>query len=272
MFQTCNHHPGQVAVTILLTMVVLMTVGLSVATQSTEEQIISQQTEESTRVFHTAESIVEQGLAENFEAITDATPFENTDPNLDDNAAELLSIEALEELSISLLPGEVATVNLDGASGDIRFVWGENDDCSVALMVSIYETDGTEVYQTDHYPLQQTGGSCTNSFGGNFIEVSDVATGSFSHLNREWIYTVGADDVFARVMTLRGRSRVAVTGNLPTQQHTVTGTATNSLGAEGSGGGVEQRVVQVTRTLPSAPYFMDFAVYSGGSLDKNVTP
>ena len=61
---------GQVAIVILLIMVVLLTVGLSLASRTTQELFLSQQESESARVFNAAEVGIEDALSQDFDAIT----------------------------------------------------------------------------------------------------------------------------------------------------------------------------------------------------------
>src|SRR6185369_1704811 len=57
---------GQIGIIIILIMVVLLTVGLSLASRSTREVRLSQQEVESNRVFNVAEAGIEQALSSDF--------------------------------------------------------------------------------------------------------------------------------------------------------------------------------------------------------------
>ena len=55
------------------------------------------------------------------------------------------------------------------------------------------------------------------------------------------------------------------------QAHDVTVRARDTADAIGSTGGTssEERAIQVTRTVPAPPMVLDYAVYSGGTLNKS---
>lgn len=264
---------GQVAVSILLAMVVLMTVGLSVATRTTQELMLSQQEAESTRVFHGAESGVEEALTQDFTTITD--PLNPVTGSVSDIADVDIDYEIAASTSLytSLLPGEVATVKLKeitdaGSAGTLSIDWGQYDVCDSSLIVTVYRQDvagdATSEYVTRHYPLNQTSPGCTNSPSGNNFQ--DISASGLYNLDTRYTLNYDAEDLMVRIMPVYAQTVVSVTGSSLPQQHVISSTGTNTLndGAENQ----EERSLQVTRTLSGAPNFMDFAAYSGGNLSK----
>src|SRR5258708_19174487 len=69
-----RHQSGQIGIIIILIMVVLLTVGLSLAARSSREVTLSTQEAESTRTFNAAEAGVEQAMSGGFAFTGDVLP------------------------------------------------------------------------------------------------------------------------------------------------------------------------------------------------------
>lgn len=243
-------------------MVVLLTFGLSIASRSTREVALSQQEEESNRVFNAAEAGVERALATDLdfqgeEFSSEGTIIPGTDSNLDYN------IRKSRILETRLIEGTTAMVQMQDAvnplPGQIYIDWSKETDCGAtekpaSLIVSIYNTAaGTESASVRHL----TFAGCNRN-----DDIPVAASGQNGYYRRATIPTL-TNDQFMRIKAVYNDTHVRVSGSstLPTQAYDIRSEATSTLGQEA-------RTVEVKRTLSVAPSVMDFALFSGTSLVK----
>ncbi len=250
-------HSGQIGVIILLIMAVLLTVGLTLAANSNKDLIISQQEEESGRVFNAAEAGIEKALSSDLNfAAESATGTLDTIVNVgvsyDINKLRVLQTRLLEGMSVNI---DVTGVN---AGQGLTIDWSKEDNCSsqdpASLLVSIYYDDAgtTKVRHV-------TAGACNRSDGFTL-----GATGNYDGYRRRITIPLASGDLFARIKTLYNDTHLRVAGNgwtLPVQGFAIRSEAKNELGNE-------TRAVEVTRSLPGAPAVMDYALVSGSDISK----
>lgn len=258
---------GQIAVIVLLLMVVLMTVGLSLASRTTQELFLSSQQAESTRVFNAAESGIEDALSQDFSEISGSVPFTGTVEDIE-NAEVEYSIVGSSDLETMLAEGKSIMVNLSDENGNplnddgsVRISWWKNDaNCNndpASIIVSKYYLDGTET-KADYYPV----GPCSGDAERN-DDFSTPPQGSDGY-NYQYDVSIGGSEgvKFLRIKAVYNDTDIRIassTINLPAQFYIVRSTATNTQGDE-------TRTVEVKRTLSTAPSFMDYALYTPGSL------
>jgi len=253
---------GQIGIIIILIMVVLLTFGLSIASRSTREVALSQQEEESNRVFNAAEAGVERALATdlNFageQLNTNGVSIAGTNSNLNYN------IKRNRILDTRLIEGTTAMVQMQDAANPLptqmNIDWSKDIDCAAtkppaSLIVSIYNTTGGvntvrhALYAACAFPNDGVTGVTTPGLNGYFRRIS-IATQS--------------GDQFMRVKSVLNDTYVMVSASstLPTQAYDIRSDANSQLGQEA-------RSVQVHRTLSVAPSVMDFALFSGNTLSK----
>jgi len=261
--RTHNHgrdsQSGQIAVIVLLLMVVMLTIGLSLASRTTEELFLSNQGSESARVFNAAESGVEEALSTNIESISGnitSTPMTIGDSNVQYTVTPDYVIET------KLQEGQSLLVNVNRNSGNVRINWWDKNsgysscgtDDPASLIITSYYNDGG-VTKARFHPV----GQC----GDGYIGVS-----SSGYDNYRYRYLLNLGDLatlttkFIRIKAVYNDTTIRVQGeafNLPAQFHTIRSTATNNQGDE-------TRIVEVKRTLSTAPSFMEFALYTPGQL------
>jgi hypothetical protein len=251
---------GQVGIIIILIMVVLLTFGLSLASRSTREVALSQQEEESNRVFNAAEAGVERALATSLdfqgEELTQADVLiPGTDSSLDYN------IRKNRILETRLIEGTTAMVRMQDPATtlpvDIYIDWSRDADCNAArkpssLLVSVYNSTAG-VNTVRHLSF----GACTRN-----DDIAVAAAGQNGYFRRATI-TTQAGDQFLRIKTVYNDTflRVSAPTTLPTQAYDIRSEANSNLGNE-------TRSVEVKRTLSVAPSVMDFALFSGSTLVK----
>jgi Tfp pilus assembly protein PilX len=254
---------GQIGVIILLIMVVLLTIGLSLAARTTQELFTTQQTADSARVFNAAEAGIEEGLATDFETATfqnDQLPcsistIENTDVNCTVTRVYTLETRTFEGVDVLADLPDDGTTNTNGVTID----WSRESDCSTenpaSLLVSVYNHDtATNTTTMRSYPLA----GCDHSDG----------FASSTRINQDYTFRYNlplqAKDIFVRIKPIYNDTHVKVSGNgwtLPVQYYHVRSEARNANGDE-------VRAVEVNRTLPMAPSILDFAVFSGDAIIK----
>lgn len=254
MPHTTTSQSGQIAVIVLLLMVVLLTVGLSLASRVTQDIFLTQQETDSARVFNAAESGAEAALSQDFSTISGPQSGSGT---LDNNISYNYTILPRQELERELKEGDTATVFVNNAPvSNVLVDWGRQGGCTdSSLLISTYyvESGSTKVRHQAVSPE-----SCDR--GDNF----DPSQGSTTAPYRN-AYTVPDIDstvLFVRIKAVYNDTSLKVTGlNLPQQQFLVRSAASNP-------DGTEQRTVEVTRDVSAAPAFMDYSVYTRGSILK----
>lgn len=260
--QKSNNQSGQVGIIIILIMVVLLTFGLSIASRSSREVALSQQEEESNRVFNAAEAGVERALATDLTFQGDSldsglTTIAGTDSNLNYNITKNKILET------RLIEGTTAMVQLQDAAtvlpGSVYIDWSQATDCNsssdkpASILVSIYSVTASTSADVRHYSYA----GCNRN-----DDIPLGAAGQNGYYRRAVIPTI-AGDQFLRIKTVYNSTYLRVTGStaLPTQSYDIRSEATSQLGNEA-------RTVQVKRTLSVAPSVMDFALFSGTTLTK----
>jgi len=247
-----NPQSGQVAVIVLLLMVVLLTIGLSLASRVTQDIFLTQQQSDSARVFNAAESGAEDALSQDFSTIT--TPQTGTG-TLGNQIVYNYTIIPSQVLERDLKEGDTATVNVNNTPGNITVEWGKESGCvNSYLIISTYFEEGGQT-KVRHDAIAPNG--CTR--GDNFEETTNQSPPYRSSYD-----VAGIDNtvLFVRIKAVYNDTSLRVTGlNLP-QQYLVRSAASNP-------DGTEQRTVEVTRGVSAAPAFMDYSLYTTGSIQKN---
>jgi hypothetical protein len=260
MHNKTTNQSGQVGIVIVLIMVVLLTFGLSIASRSTREVALSQQEEESNRVFNAAEAGIERALATdlNFQG-EEFTPDDIEIPGTDSNVS--YNIRKNRILEARIIEGTTALVQLQSTTNplpsEVYVDWSRESDCGAALkpasiIVSIYNSTGGTT-SVRHL----TFAACDRN------DSIPVAGGGQNGYFKRATIPLGTGDQFMRVKTMYNDSHLRVSGasTLPTQAFDIRSEANSLIGNE-------VRSVEVVRTLSVAPSVMDFTMFSGGALSK----
>jgi len=250
---------GQIGVIILLIMVVLLTIGISVASRTTQDLFLAQQQVESTRVFNAAEAGIEQALGSDFDF--EGTTFEGTINDFSGTNVDVAySIEKVNQLQTRLF--EMVGVKIDvtgsipGNTLDLR--WSQENDCGSEDVASLVVTSFSETPEGVRAYTQAYSG-CDRSDG--FTPASNV---DLDGLRRRAIMTIPDDTTFVRVTPLYNDTHVLIVGGnwtLPVQGFMIRSEAENTQGDE-------YRAVEVNRSLDSTPSVMDYALFSGNGIIK----
>ena len=268
-----NRESGQVGVIILLTMTGMLVMGLSVASRTTQEALLSGKEVESTRVFNAAEQGIEKALSGDLDFIGDT--YEGTVESVVGIGVDF-TIAKINMLETRLFEGVSVGVDVTGASdGDnLQIDWSKLTDCGAETLASIivsiyYDDSGTT--RVRHEAL----GAC--NIGDGFTLGSVIDENGYK---RRFDLPLQTDDFLVRVKAVYNDVHIKVSSSdfaMPVQYYAIRSKnypismfngyyAIRSEAANEESS--ETRIVEVNRTLKSAPSILDYAVYSGGSLSK----
>ncbi len=272
---------GQVAVVVLLIMAVLLVLGLSLASQTTQEALISSQEEDTTRVFNAAETAVEEALSKlsKGETIANGSPVTVDAGSLPSNTSATYMLQASNSLEGDITQGMSATVFLDSTNyyDGMEIHWGTAADCNsdASLILSLYYADdGTanSPVTVKHVALKPKGCYSDANKAVGFTEgTNDVGTYNYKYTLKmdaaPWVLVSTNKPKMLRIKALYANTRFLIGGGiaLPSHKDTINASATDTVNASGSH---ERRAIEVTRTKPAPPVLFDYALYSGGSLTK----
>lgn len=248
---------GQVGIAVLLIMVVLSTIGISLAARTTQDIQTSRQTQEAVQTYAAAEAALEDVLSRGQDYLQETASGQYTGV---ENATVNYSIDPQQELSTELLEGAVAELNVTGATAgqQVRIEWSETADCALSpasLVVAIVNNStGTPVSRYESYAI------CDR--GDGFALVSTPA--STPGLVRQLTLTLQNGDLAIRITPIYNDTRIFANGvgwTLPVQQFSINSVAKNVLGRE-------TKSIEVQRTTEYAPMLLDYALVSGTTILK----
>lgn len=255
---------GQALIIVILTMVVALTVGLSVATRSITTVRISTSEEESSQAFSAAEAGIEEVLKSNVSMAS-----ENILPNNARYQATLVIPVSTTEFLVPALTLKDDTVQIwlsnypdysGKYNGSITLFWGDpGDSCPNASAIEVILFSGTNVNNpgVNRFALDP----CTR--GNNFTFVSG-GSGNVGGVDFRNSYSISVSNgIILRIIPLYKNTNLAVRGTsaLPSQGKDVT-----STGKVTSGQGDIVRKIRVFQLNPALPYIFDHAIFSGTNL------
>jgi hypothetical protein len=256
-----TNQSGQIGVIILLIMVVLLTIGISIASQSSQDLFLAQQQVESTRVFNAAEAGVEQALSGDFDFEGNVLTGTLSDFGFTD-VDVAYTVNKVNQLETRLFQMVGVKIDVTGStpSNTLDIRWSLESDCAsnagqiASLLITAFAQtpEGVRSYH-------QAYAGCDR--GDQFTLASTVNMDGY---RRRVIYTIPEDSEFVRVTPLYSDTHILVSGGnwtLPVQGFQIRSEAENNLGDE-------FRAVEVNRTLDSTPFILDYSLFSGNSLLK----
>src|SRR5258708_1160466 len=220
-----GHERGQVGIIILLIVVVMSTIGISVASRSSTDVSLSKSTEDANRAFDAAESGAEKALSDTSALdATNANPSSGSintipDVSIDYTVNKLTTLVAVVEegFSASL---DVRGVPAGGGNLDIN--WATEKSCATAtpasLIITVYSLPGTVPLYRKVYA-----GACIHSPDDGFTIAPNGVSGYFRHVLVPLVNT----DMLVRIRPVYNQTSVKVASvgwALPVQQFQVTST------------------------------------------------
>lgn len=256
------YQQGQVAIATILAMVVLLTVGLSVATRTTQDALQTEQQIESTRVFNAAELGIEEALSQSLSDLVGTNFSVNSDPNI--SASVQVSADDFFEGEIK--QGRVAHIQISeavnglgaGSNRRLLFEWGQDGSCNDASLYVLIISNTGAGNQVRHIGLAPH-----NCNRGDDFQLGGVGTGRYA---TQTTIDLDQGDQIARVMPVYAATKARITAQnvaIPNQIFTLDSA---SQGTEFEQG----RTIQVVETRPAAPSIFNFAVFSGVGLSKSI--
>lgn len=270
MMSTMNHNflkrnhaqSGQIGLIVILTMVVILTIGLSVASRSSQEVQIASQEENSTRVFNSAESGIEEALS----AILTAEEAGDTSgltggSGSSDGINRKHTIALSNSLETQLAEGVSTEISLtNNPSGTLNIKWSRQScgQTPAALLISVF-SDNAGTIRSTQYGVNI---NCNPRSGDNL----EVATGSLSSpYYGSYNLTLTNNDQFIRIKPLYNDTDIYIASSplVDEAQYNIESQAQNDDDTK------ETSAISAKRTLPTAPGVMDYAIVSGANIVKN---
>lgn len=269
---------GYIVIIVLLVTAVLLMLGLSLATRTTEEVNQSGQEADTTRVFNAAETGIEAALYAIQEnrvtidpsAVTDLTETDfggtsGTAAVEGETRADLtVTGERASDFDINIAQGEVLT--LAWKSGTT--VSWKYASCAVApaVIVTLYNaTPGAPTASHMAFNPMSAGGTQCADKGTGFQDAAyamvDGMPQSRVLINDATFPGPKGAGSLLRIRPLYADGAFRVEGSSAIK---LISTASDATG----GTSAETRKIQVIRTEPAPPSIFDYAVFSGGSLTK----
>ncbi len=236
---------GFVVIVTMLVMAGLISLGLSVANQSTEDAAESGSESDAVRVFNAAEAGIEEQLAV---PLSDSGGIQERLGEFDGSDIRY-SVTSQNKLETTLLNGGTATIDLPSSyTGTITVEW----DSEAALLIALYSDDGAGTQTVQYIGVNESGDTGIDEF----IQGTDEGSGKSSYQ-----FTVPNDIKMIRIKSLFAGTNLVVDESFSDPQYyTVRSEATSQDGIT--------RTIEVEKTIEVPPAILDYAVYSGGSITK----
>lgn len=261
-FQRKHAAGGYIVIIVLLLTAVLLMLGLSLATRTTEEVYQSGQEADTTRVFNAAETGIENALYQI--QIGDTTVVGS---NVVFNTSILSPSGSNADLDVK---GTIATdFDMEVGQGEVLTLkWNPGtqinwtyDDCGAApaVIITLYNSTGPTASHLAFDPYQD---GCNK--GSSFVK-SDSGTAAKSTV------TLQASDFGSPAPVIGPDSLLRIRPLYADGAFSIKNSSAIRLvstAEDDTTGSRETRKIQVIRTEPAAPSVFDYAVFSGGVITK----
>jgi len=264
------HHPersGQIALIALLAVVVMMTVGISLYSRSTLDVSLSRQQDLAAQVYQAAEGGVEAALGEDFSAITGSKTVQTGNVTY--------TISPQSQLATRVEEGESLQIKTDPATTVARtlsITWGKGLSCPTSLaspsdttppplLIRVYNST-SGIVTARNYGISP----CT--YGTQDFEKPASLTSNANGFT--YNLPLAINDARVSIQPMYASTEITISGGtsggtwLPTQFYRIVSVASASATTVAR----ESAALEVTRTLPQWPAFMDYVLYSGGTIVK----
>lgn len=242
---------GQIGIIVLLTMVVMLTLGISIVSRSGSDVSISRNAENANKALDAAESGAEK-------ALSNVTNVPSGTYSLGGNNV------SYHVSTVHVLQGDIQTgidtgLDVTGvASGQgINVYWGKESACSQnpgSLVITVFNQNSPPVRRYYYGPVLNT--NCGRK--DNFTPAT-AGTSGFTNLAT---ISLIPGDYLVKIRSVYNDTSVEVAGvnwNLPIEQYVVSSTAQNPIENQ-------SKAVSVSRGLNLAPDTLDYSLYSGTTI------
>jgi len=253
-----KNQSGQIGLVVILIMVVVLTIGLSVASRSSQEVEISSQDENSTRVFNSAESGIEEALSSILTAeetgVTPGSGGSGSSNGINNKHSIALSNSLETHLNEGVSAEVILTPN---PSGTLNIKWSR-ENCSnnpAALLISVFSETSPTLAR--HYGVNVNCSTRTDNFEVASATTTAPYMGSYD-------LPIGTNDRFIRIKPLYNGTDIFIGSSslVSEAQYNIVAQAQNASGSQ------ETSAINAKRTLPTAPGFMDYTLVSGDTIIK----
>lgn len=253
---------GQIGIIVVLITAAVLTFGLSVANRVVQENKVVVDRSDSIRTFNTAETGVDTALNKIFQ-------YESG--SLETLPTEDVSVDPLNQVSIAkissyegyLNQGESLQVDLSNQGGNILIEWSKtacNSGFKIGLLLTHLYLNGTQ-YQSDYYLLANKD-KCLYASQQNFINATETLGNTFKY---SYSLTLPASaDASLLIQPLGAGTDINISGAsglIANSQYEIESLAKSE-------NAVSNKTIKVNKSVPSAPGFMSFALFSGSNIVK----
>jgi len=252
---------GQIGIIVVLITAAILTFGLSVANRVVQENKMVVDRSDSIRTFNTAETGVDEALNQIYQFETGLDSSLNTGVVFEDDYNQV-SIATSQSFEGYLNQGESLRVDLNNQAGSITLNWSKTP-CSasqkVGLLLTFLHRSGDE-YQSHYYLIGHS--DCQYSNYQNFIPATYNAASAL-----KYSYTLAlpaASNASLYIQTVGTGTDLQIGGGvglISSAQYEIESLARSE-------GDTSNKTIEVSKSLPSAPGFMSFALFSGGNILK----
>ena len=248
-------------IVLLLTAVLLM-LGLSLATRTTEEVYQSGQEADTTRVFNAAETGIENALylIQTGAVTPDASGTLNLSSIVPPGGSyadlDVTGVQA-SDFDMNIGQGEVLTLQWKPLT-EITWTYA---DCAAApaVIITLYNTTGPTASHLAYDPFES---GCNK--GSSFVKPDSGTTAKST-------VTLQASDFGTPAPVIGPDSLLRIRPLYAAAAFSLKNSSAIKListASDDTAGSRETRKIQVIRTEPSAPSVFDYAVFSGGAITK----
>jgi hypothetical protein len=253
---------GQIGIIVILITVAILTFSLSVANRVIEESKVTVDRSDSIRVFNIAETGIDEALNQIYQyenesggTLTPGVVFQDS--------TNQVSIAVSQTFDGYLGLGESLRIDLSGNAGNIEIDWSKNAcDVSnkVALLLTYLHLDANDEYQSLYYLVGND--DCIHKSAQNFLAADPSSLPEYIYH-----YTLGvgnSNDATLYIQTIGSGTDIQVSANpglISSAQYEIESLAKSE-------DEVSNKAIEVNKSLPAAPGFMSFALFSGGTIAK----
>lgn len=253
---------GQIGIIVLLISAIILVIGLSIANRTIKENQNTIAQEDSARVFSTAESGVQQALNNIFQFENDQSGSLISDFTFDDANLNQVSINTSNTFEGFIAEKNALEIKVaNGLTGVINIYWSQStcEQGAANLLIGQYFVNSGS-YDVNYYMV----GSCPDYSDQNLITADSSVIGLYQFQYTLDITSSNNADSFIRILPLSRGTDIRVDGTsglISDAQYTILSLAQMPDGSSA-------KAIEVKRSVPAAPAFMDFALASGTTLEK----
>lgn len=256
---------GQIGIIVVLITAAILTFGLSVANRVVQESKITIDRSDSVRVFNIAETGIDEALNQIYKFEVGDLAQEPSGVILSEDDRQV-KITLESEIEASLIQGENLRIDLNnGVTGNINIKWSKSVCSSsnrVGLLLTLLHLNGNE-YQSFYYLIGGNNDECFFENAQNFIRVTENGASEY-----KYSYPLNVNPALTNaslyIQAVGANTDIQVGGSanlIKNAQYDIESLARNE-------DDTSNKAINVTKTIPSAPGFMTFALFSGGTIVK----